>query len=69
MAAPTETGNACPRCDSQNLAYYAYDGGCDSETGYADTGEGYRCLDCGSAGDLDDTAPALVILAQEPRKP
>jgi hypothetical protein len=64
-----ETGNACPQCGSQNLEYGAYDYGCDSETGYADVGEGYRCLDCGSTGDVDDTAPALVMLAQEPRKP
>jgi hypothetical protein len=64
-----ETGKACPQCGSQNLAYGSYDGGCDSETGYADAGERYRCLDCGSTGDVDDAAPALVMLAQEPRKP
>ncbi len=64
-----EAGNACPRCGSQNLAYGSYDGGCDSETGYADAGERYRCLDCGSAGDVDDAAPVWVMLAQEPRKP
>jgi hypothetical protein len=64
-----ETGNACPQCGSQNLAYGNYDCGCDCETGYADAGERYRCLDCGSTGDVDDAAPALVMLAQEPRKP
>jgi len=55
-----ETGNACPQCGSPNLAYGSYDCGCDSETGYADAGERYRCLDCGSTGDVDDAAPALV---------
>ena len=64
-----ETGNACPQCGNQNLAYGSYDCGCDSETGYADAGERYRCLDCGSTGDVDDAAPALVMLAQEPRQP
>jgi hypothetical protein len=43
--------------------------GCDSETGYADAGERYRCLECGAAGDVDDAASALVMLVQEPRKP
>lgn len=43
-----ETGNACPRCGSTNLEYGTYDFGSDSETGYADAGGHYRCLDCGS---------------------
>jgi hypothetical protein len=60
---------ATPAPGSQNLAYGSYDCGCDSETGYADAGERYRCLDCGSTGDVDDAAPALAMLAQEPRKP
>jgi hypothetical protein len=64
-----ETGNACPQCGSPNLAYGSYDFGCDSETGYADAGERYRCLECGAAGDVDDAASAQVMLAQEPRKP
>jgi len=34
-----------------------------------DAGDRYRCLDCGSTGDVDETAQALVMLAQEPRKP
>jgi hypothetical protein len=53
-----ETGNACPQCGSQNLEYGSYDGICDSETGYADAGDRYRCLDCGSTGDVDET-PSL----------
>ena len=64
-----ETGNACPQCGSPNLAYGSYDCGCDSETGYADAGERYRGLECGATGDVDDAAPALVMLAQESRKP
>ena len=64
-----ETGNACPQCGSQNLEYGSYEGTCDSETGYVDAGDRYRCLDCGSTGDVDETAQALVMLAQEPRKP
>jgi hypothetical protein len=60
---------ATPAPGSQNLAYGSYDCGYDSETGYADAGERYRCLDCGSTGDVDDAAPALAMLAQEPRKP
>jgi len=59
-AATRKRGNACPQCGSPNLAYGSYDCGCDSETGYADAGERYRCLDCGSTGDVDDAAPALV---------
>jgi hypothetical protein len=34
-----ETGNNCPQCGSQNLAYDTYDCGCDSETGYVNAGE------------------------------
>jgi hypothetical protein len=64
-----ETGNACPQCGSPNLAYGSYDFGCDAGTGYADAGESYRCLECGATGDVDDAASALVMLAQEPRKP
>jgi hypothetical protein len=64
-----ETDNACPQCGSRNLEYGSYEGTCDSETGYVDAGDRYRCLDCGSTGDVDETAQALVMLAQEPRKP
>jgi hypothetical protein len=35
-----------------------------AETGYADSGERYYCRDCGGAGDVDDTVPALVMLPQ-----
>jgi hypothetical protein len=64
-----ETGNDCPQCGSQNLEYGTCDSACDPDTGYMDPAERYRCLDCGSTGDVDDTAPALMMLAQEPRKP
>jgi hypothetical protein len=35
-----------------------YDCGCDSETGYMNAGERYRCLDCNSTGEVDDMAAA-----------
>jgi hypothetical protein len=53
-----ETGNACPQCGSPNLAYGSYDCGCDSETGYADAGERYRCLDCALGPDRFPTSEA-----------
>jgi|ERR1019366_625836 hypothetical protein len=59
-----ETGNACPQCRSEHLAYGTYDCGTDRETGYADSGECYYCRDCGATGDLDDTVAALVALSQ-----
>ena len=56
-----ETGNACPRCLSENLEYGTYDWGTSRETGYADFGERYYCRDCGAAGDVDDAVAALVF--------
>ena len=41
----------------------------DRDTGYADSGERYHCRDCGATGDVDDTAPVLVMPPQPMRKP
>ena len=64
-----ETGNACPQCLGENLAYEAYDFGTHRETGYADSGERFYCRDCGTTGDVDDTVAALVMLPQPTRQP
>ena len=64
-----ETGNACPQCRSENLDYGSFDYGTQPETGYADFGERFRCLDCGAIGDVDDTYPVLVMLPHPTRKP
>ena len=64
-----ETGNACPHCLSENLEYESYDFGGDLETGYSDSGERYRCRDCGATGDAEDAAPALVMFPPPMRKP
>src|ERR1039457_5826716 len=64
-----ETGNACPRCLSENLEYGTYDWGTSRETGYADFGDRYYCRDCGAAGDVDDAVAALVMLPQPARQP
>jgi hypothetical protein len=59
-----QTGNACPQCLSENLANESYDFGSDPVTGYSDSGERYRCRDCGATGEMEDTAPVPVILPQ-----
>jgi hypothetical protein len=64
-----ETGNACPQCRGENLEYGTYDLGADRDTGYSDSGARYHCRDCGATGDLDDTAPVLVMPPQPMRKP
>jgi hypothetical protein len=64
-----ETGNACPHCRSENLDDGFYDYGCDTETGYADSGPRFRCRDCGATGDVDDADPVLVMLPQPTPKP
>ena len=64
-----ETGNACPHCLSENLEYESYDFGSDSETGYSDSGERYRCRDCRATGDAEDTIRVPAMLPQPMRKP
>lgn len=53
----------CPECDSANVAIATYEFGTDRETGYDDSGEAIRCLDCGA---LEPHEPATAMVHSEP---
>jgi len=44
----------CPECLSDNVETWEYDYGVCPQTGYHDTGERFKCHDCGATGDADD---------------
>jgi len=44
----------CPQCGSAEVSIERYDFGRDSETGYHDAGETFRCRDCGATGDVEE---------------
>jgi hypothetical protein len=43
----------CPECSSTNLEFFEFDFGIDPGTGYSDSGEGFRCLDCCAKGNAE----------------
>ncbi len=51
----------CPECLSTEIVAQSYDYGMDTDTGYRDAGEQFRCLACGEVGDAED------VLVSAPR--
>ena len=50
----------CHECNSENVVVEPFDFGTCPQTGYLDAGERFRCLHCGSTGDVSDLEPACA---------
>ncbi len=44
----------CPECNSEHVSHFEYDFGVDQETGYRDSGERAKCLDCRFEAESDE---------------
>lgn len=44
----------CPECGSEAVSWFAYDFGRDPETGYSDSGERGKCLDCHFCAEVEE---------------
>ena len=53
-----------PDCGSLNLACEPFDFGRSAETGYQDSGECFRCLDCSANGPADDADTFLTMTSR-----